>query len=209
MRTLPALEGLIAAIPCFLLAGTLLLTWVDPMSIDSGRWVRFGVGIMVLEFVLVHSGAMMASMERTDSWKQNLKIGLSAFAFYSLFAGGMALAFQSWTLFIIYSMVMLTRWVSILTRPASAKLEAQRRSGIAACFYLLAVFLSVMVPWPELGVTSSVINEVYPDRGGGEWERHPETALAAGVVYFTLVGACELVLGFNPKKAADQESPSA
>ena len=144
----------------------------------------------------------MASIDRTDSLKQNLKIGLSAFAFYSLFAGGMALAFKSWTLFFIYSMVMLSRWVSLLTRPASAKLEAQRRSGIAVYFYLLAVFLSVLVPWPEFGVTGAILSEVYPDRGGGEWERHPETALAAGVVYFSLVGVSELVMGFNPKEPA-------
>ncbi len=202
MNARAVIEGIVAAVPCFLLAGTLLLTWIDPMSIDNGRWVRFGVGIMVLEFVLVHSGAMMASIKRTDSAVQNLKIGASAFAFYSLFAGGMALAFQSWPLFFIYSTVMLSRWVSILTRPESAKLEAQRRSGIAICFYLLAVFMSVLVPWPELGVTLSVVREVYPDRGGGEWERNPETALAAGVVYFTLVGITELVLGFRgPPKA--------
>lgn len=184
-----------------------MATWIDPMSIDNGRWVRFGVGIMVLEFVLVHSGAMMASIERTESTWQNIKIGASAFGFYSLFAGGMALAFQSWTLFFIYSMVMLSRWVTLLTRPESAKKEAQRRSGIAVMFYLLAVFLSVLVPWPELGVTYSVINEVYPDRGGGEWERNPETALAAGVVYFTAIGFSELVTGFRarPVQSADNK----
>ena len=55
-------EGLITALPCFTLAVTLLWTWIDPMSIDNGHWVRFGVGIMVLEFVLVHSGAFIASM---------------------------------------------------------------------------------------------------------------------------------------------------
>ena len=56
------IEGIIVAIPCFALASTLMLTWIDPMSVDEGRWVRFGVGIMVLEFVLVHSGAMLSSM---------------------------------------------------------------------------------------------------------------------------------------------------
>jgi len=69
-------EGLITAIPCFTLAATLLLTWIEPMSIDDGHWVRFGVGIMVLEFVLVHSGAFVANMgvDKETSTLNKLKV---------------------------------------------------------------------------------------------------------------------------------------
>ena len=127
---------------------------------------------------------------------QTLKLLGIAFAFYALFAGAMAFAFKSWTLFGIYTMVMLTRWVSVFTHPVNAKDAAMQRSGISVLYYLLAVFLSVLVPWPELGVTSSIVSDVYPDRGSGHWERNPETALAAGVVYFGLLGVTELVMAF-------------
>ncbi len=204
------IEGIIAAIPCFALAATMLISWVDPRSIDNGAWVRFGVGIMVLEFVLVHSGALMASMKPEGGRLQTLKVLGVAFAFYGLFAGAMAFAFQSWTLFIIYTTVMLSRWVGIFTHPEDARADASQRSGLAAVYYLIAVFLSVLVPWPELGVTSAVIYDVYPDRGGGHWERHPETALAAGVLYFGALGITELVLAYKAwrRQGAPQENPT-
>ena len=190
------IEGLVTALPCFLLAGTMMATWIDPMSIDGGRWVRFGVGIMVLEFILVHSGGFMSAQQAGTDWR-TLRVFGAGFAFYGLFAGAMALAFKSWMLFFIYTAVMVSRWITLLTRPGEASQEAKFRSGISVVFYLLAVFASVLIPWPELGVTSSVINDVYPDRGGGEWERHPETALAAGVIYFTLLGLTELSMAWR------------
>ena len=64
-RGLRGFFGVLTAAPCFVLAATLILTWIDPMSVNQGKWVRFGVGIMVLEFVLVHSGAMMSSWQRS------------------------------------------------------------------------------------------------------------------------------------------------
>ena len=203
------IEGLITAVPCFVLAATMLFTWIDPMSIDSGSWVRFGVGIMALEFLLVHSGAMMGSMAantKDETFFSKLKVFGAAFAFYSLFAGAMALAFQSWTLFIIYSTVMLSRWIGLLSQPAiEAKAAAMQRSGYAVLYYLLAVFLSVLVPWPRLGVTYSIVSEVYPDRGAGHWERHPESALAAGIIYFSLIGLTELYLALHSNKQPPAE----
>ena len=109
----------------------------------------------------------------------------------------MALAFQSWTLYLIFSIVMVTRFIGLFTEPDVAAKEARLRSGMSVLFYLLAAFASVLVPFPELGVTTSVLDEVYPDRGGGVWEQSPETALAAGVIYFSLLGLTELISGFR------------
>lgn len=172
------------------------------MSIDDGHWVRFGVGILVLEFILIHSGAFVATIgtDKETSTFNRFKVFAGLFAFYGLFAGAMALAFKSWTLFIIYSAVMLSRWQGLLTHPHEAKEEAMKRSGLGALFYLLATFLSIFIPWPTLGITTSVLNEVYSDRGGGHWEAHPEAALAAGVIYFTLVGITELNLAWQGQK---------
>ncbi len=198
------IEGLITSIPCFVLAAIMLMTWMDPMSIDDGSWVRFGVGIMVLEFVLIHSGALMASMRDESKGKttwEKIKLFGVAFGFYGVFAGAMALAFKSWTLFITYSLVMFTRWQGLVTHPSNAKQEASFRSGVSILYYLLAVLLSVVVPWPELGVSHAIVSDVYPDRGTGHWEKNPETALAAGVVYFTLIGLTELYLSWRAFRA--------
>jgi hypothetical protein len=206
-RGLRGFFGVLTAAPCFVLAATLMLTWIDPMSINQGKWVRFGVGIMVLEFVLVHSGAMMSSWQRSKEpgqWKAFLVI----FGFYALFAGAMAAAFKSWELFLLFSVVMATRWMTMLTDPQHAPEVAMRRSGLSVLFYLFAVFCSIFIAIPELGMSVSVVRDVYPDRGSGAWERDPERALAAGVIYFSLLGVAELVAGFRaPRPAA--ESPVA
>lgn len=203
------LQGVIVSLPCFFLASVLLRTWMDPMSVDGGRWVRFGVGILALEFVLVHAGGMLAALRMRRNIG-TLKLCLAAFAFYSLFAGAMALAFQSCSLYLIFSIVMVTRFIGLFTEPDVAAKEAQHRSGISVLFYLLAAFASVMVPFPEWGVTTEVLNEVYPDRGGGVWEQSPETALAAGVIYFTLLGLTELLAGLRrPKEKKAQAHKAA
>lgn len=189
-------QGIVAAVPCFVLAVTLLRTWLDPMSVGNGKWVSFGVGIMVLEFVMVHSGAMMASMQKQEGIKQ-WKIILMMTGFYALFAGAMALAFKSWSLFGIFTLVMATRWSSFIFDPHHAREDAMRRSGLSAVFYLLAVFATLFIPLPELGMTSSVVNKVYPDRGNGAWEANPEIALAADILYFSLLGISELSLAFK------------
>jgi hypothetical protein len=201
-RIVPLLLGVITAAPCFFLAGTLLWTWVDPMSVRGGRWVPLGVGIMVLEFVLVHSGAMMAGVQRSKELEQWKTVALMM-GFYALFAATMSAAFKSWDLFLIFTAVMVTRWARILTDPDHAPEEAMRRSGMSIIFYLLAAFASLFVPLPELGLTTQVLNEVYPFRGGGEWERYPEKALFAGVLYFSLLGLAEIVAGFRAPQAAE------
>ncbi|MEM6583179.1 MAG: hypothetical protein AAF699_18015 [Pseudomonadota bacterium] len=197
MKVRNAIEGIVEAVPCFVMAGTLMATWWNPMLIEEGKWVRLGVGIMVLEFILVHSGVVMASIAQTGSRWENIKLTLLAVAFYSLFGITFAYAFQSWTLFWIYSFVMFSRWIPIVTRPLEAKTESQQRSVIAVMFYMLAVILSLFVPWPELGLSDATLKEIYPDRGTGEWERHPESALAAGVIYFSCIGLRELLHGFS------------
>ena len=153
---------------------------------------------MVLEFILVHSGGMMASMlsdkDEQANWNQ-LKLLTGATLFYAIFVAAMAFSFKSWTLFYIFTAVMISRWISFFTMPEYARTIATRRSGSSVVYYLLAVFLSVVIPWPELGVTRDIVNSVYPDRGSGHWERYPQSALAAGVIYFCLLGMTELSLG--------------
>lgn len=203
-----AARCLTTAIPCFIVAGTLLRTWIDPMSVSGGSWVTFGIGIMVLEFVLIHSGAMMASWQASES-NSLTKTIIVMTCFYGLFAGAMAAAFKSWDLLLIFTAVMLTRWARILFDPSHAREEAVRRSGISVLFYLIAVFVTLFMPIPELGITSSVLNDVYPDRGSGAWERDPEIALAAGILYFSLLGIAELWGGFHKERDVLNEEGEA
>ena len=111
----------------------------------------------------------------------------------------MAAGFQSWGLFFMFAAVMITRGVSVLLDPSHAREEAMRRSAMSIVLYLLAVFVTLFAPLPELGVTTAIVNEVYPSRGSGVWERRPEVALAAGVLYFSMLGIGELWNGLRSR----------
>ena len=53
------LIAFMGAAPCWCMAMLFFRTWQTPMAIDGGRWVKLAVGIMCLEFILVHSGAFL------------------------------------------------------------------------------------------------------------------------------------------------------
>jgi hypothetical protein len=61
------LFAVMEAVPCWCMAMLFFKTWQTPMAIDDGRWVKLAVGIMILEFILVHSGAFLGAFsQRTD-----------------------------------------------------------------------------------------------------------------------------------------------
>ena len=75
------------------------------------------MGIMALEFVMAHSGLMMASFlggAKNRSWMTVVLLTLA----YCLFAAVFALMFKSWGLVIIFTTVMITRWHAFIFDPA-------------------------------------------------------------------------------------------
>tara|TARA_B110000444_G_C18566581_1_gene467338 strand:+ start:185 stop:421 length:237 start_codon:yes stop_codon:yes gene_type:complete len=60
--------------------------------------------------------------------------------------------------------------------------------------YLLVVSGTLFPPIPELGIIGTVLDEVYPDRGGGLWEKEPERAIAVAAPYFFLISLAEITV---------------
>ena len=115
--------------------GCLSSAWWWPRELDDGRWVKLGVGVLVLEFVLIHSGAFVnCFMTEKAGWERTQKlIGLTAF--YSLFGVAVALAFQSWWIF--GSFVLVMRAGSGRSLPDKPTWIARFRNGAwerARCF---------------------------------------------------------------------------
>ncbi len=186
-----------AAVPCIYLSWALFSTWADPMARDGGSWVRFGVGLMVLEFVLLHSGAFMAMVLKLDANPVKRSLMLLGMALlYGLMAWAFSAATDSPALLWIFGGVVAGRLLTgIIDREAGFQ-ALMARSGFGVGLYLLVTMLTIFVPVPEWGITSSVVNEVYPDRGSGLWEKDPERAVAGAAVYFGLMGLLEVfVLG--------------
>ncbi|MFC1844795.1 hypothetical protein ACFLZ5_08405 [Thermodesulfobacteriota bacterium] len=206
--------GVMGAAPCWVLAVLFVMTWQTPMAIDEGRWVKLGVGIMALEFILVHSGGFFAAFSQ---WKVKAgrptrlshKIGLmlGLVFFYTIFAVCFSLVFNNWTLFWIFFWVTTSRFLAMFFDTKDGPRIMIRRSAVSVFLYVSSAFLSIFIRLPRAGLTEEVLNNVYPGRGSGEWERDPQQALLAGMVYFGFLGLWELVAPFlaHRKKRQNRE----
>ncbi len=160
---------------------------------DNGRWVRFGVGILVLEFLVIHSGAFIGSVTSTDhSLAKNITLIVGLLTFYLLMAVGVALSTASLHLVGLLAAIMVGRFVNALNARPAAKTIAQHRSAYGVVLYLTVAAGTVFIDVPQWGITYDVLNTVYPTRGSGVWEQHPERAIVGGAIYFALMGIGEL-----------------
>ena len=191
-----------AALPCFYLSYVLVRVWIEPRAIDGGSWVRFGVGLMILEFLLLHSGGMItAMMAKQSETADKLRLFFGLLLFYLLMVVAFAYSLESMTLLWIFAAVSAGRLLAALTHSSDEQAESMKRIGFGMLLYLLAVMGSIFLPIPELGINSSVLADVYPQRGSGLWERQPERAIAAAAAYFLLLGLGELFI-LGPGKAS-------
>ena len=192
---------LAATAPLAYLSYVLFNVWLAPMQWDGGSWVIFGVGLLLLEFVSLHSGMFLVAGMRKYSPLSNrfLFIGLLV-AGYTLIMYGFSLEFGGAQLMWVFAGVMLGRLVSLGygddTKAAAGLLIARSSVGIA--LYVILGFASVLVPIPELGITDEVLSEVYPDRVGGVWGNEPHRAIAMAAMYFGLMALAEWFLISRP-----------
>ncbi|MFC1845112.1 hypothetical protein ACFLZ5_10035 [Thermodesulfobacteriota bacterium] len=196
-------SGVMGAAPCWVLVVLFVMTWQTPMAVDEGRWVKLGVGIMLLEFILVHSGGFFAAFsQKKDKAGRPIRLShrvgfmLGLLCFYTIFAVCFSLEFNSWTLFWIFCWVTVSRFLAMFFDAEDGAHIMMQRSGVSALLYISSAFLSIFIRLPRAGLTEEVLNKIYPGRGGGEWERDPQQALLAGMVYFGFLGLWELLAPF-------------
>jgi len=177
---------------CWVMAGMFVSAWWWPRELENGRWVKLGVGVLLLEFILIHSGAILSNlMTQKAGWERG-KVLLGLTAFYALFGGAIALVFHSWWILGTFALVMSGRLWSVFAGQSEIdRAITQRRIGASALLFILLMFATVFVSVPRGGLTPSLLNEVWPERRGGVWETNPERALAMGAAYFFLLGLVE------------------
>lgn len=189
------LVALAAAVPCFLMAHRLWRVWRDPESVDSGRWVEYGVSILVMEFVIIHSGAVMGGMVGSPSTVVSVLSLAGLIAFYSLFAAAIAYGMKSPGLFRSFLLIMLGRVVTIVwatSSEASGYLLTQ--SLVSVVLYLFVVVLSVL-PLPAFGLANpKYARQLRRDGGSGLWVNQPHRAIGAATIYFLLLGLAQMYL---------------
>ena len=169
------------------------MVWLDPMAWDEGHWVPFGVGILIIEFLALHSSVFITNMiTNTDDRAQKLKYGIGFFIFYSLMAFGIAAGIGSFSLVLILGAMMIGRTFAAFAQDSATLAHTNARSALGITLYIVLCGATVFIDIPEMGITNSVLAEVYPNRGGGVWERHPERAIVAAAVYFAVMGLVEI-----------------
>src|SRR5215831_3521240 len=90
------LAGLLSALPDFGFAAAFLLTWISPGRLGD-RMIGYLTLVMLLEFVIIHSAGFMATFMASDLPREkNALVILGLSGFYTIFAGGFALAFRTW-----------------------------------------------------------------------------------------------------------------
>ncbi len=185
----------LSAIPLLVLSAILLDVWRDPLAWDNGRWVPYGVGLLLIEFLILHSGAFLGSLMSPEiPLGQRLKAAAGFVAMYSLMVWGMAMAVNSPSLLWIFAGVTLSRIAAIITLAPDGREAMMARAGIGTMIYLLVVAGTIFIPIPEWGITHSVVADVMPNRGSGLWQTDPHRAIAGAAVYFFLMGVAEVVV---------------
>jgi len=180
-----------SGLSCLYLAYALIGVWLEPMNWDNGHWVRFGVGLLLLEFLLLHSAAMFAAVAQSDKPPQAKRRHMLLMSgMYLLMCLGFSLAMDSFTLLAILGTVTVSRVVTTLVGEQQTGMP--KRAAYGTVVYLLCVGLTVVTEFPQMGITKEVLDAVYPTRGGGLWERYPQNAIVGGALYFGIMGLLEI-----------------
>lgn len=180
----------VAALGCWFAAACFLIAWWWPRLLDDGRWVKFGVAVLVFEFLTIHATAMLTfGLKRKDAPPRNW---IWLVAVYALMALAMAFAFRSWVLLLSFAALLAGRVRALFAPEDQATLVAtHRRVAVSAVLFLLLTCVTVFVPMPAGGIDPGLLAQAWPGRGSGLWERQPQQALALGFVYFLVLGWVE------------------
>lgn len=177
------IAALIDATPDALLAGTFLLTWINPHWREPSP-VRYLMLLMLLEFIIIHASAMMLGCAAVASRSRRTLTMFGFGLFYTLFVAGFALAFQTWWPLVSFWGLMLNRMLGSLlgwSEDGFSKQESQRTWGLSAVAYITCVFLTILLPVPRLGIVNTATLGL---TGGGLWVSEPHRLLAFGALYY-------------------------
>ena len=182
------------ALPDLAIAATALATWIRPEAVGP-RTVRYFVLLMLLEFIVVHSAGFMGMValgRETPAAKARAMLGFGVL--YSLFLVGFCVPFGEWWPMAAFWGLALNRLLGGLASPAlgaDARLQVQREWAAAVVCYLVAVFATVLLPVPRLGITPSIVaGQDLP--GSGLWISQPHRVVACAALYYGLMGWSKL-----------------
>jgi hypothetical protein len=195
-----------SALPDFGLAAVAVLTWMDPTILGT-EYVGRLFTLMLLEFIVMHSAAWMGTVAFADQARgqRALKV-LGLGAFYSLFAGGFALAAKAWWPLISFWGLTANRLLAILTgATAEGHERAQIQHGWAASalLYLVGIPVTLFLPLPALGIEPGMAGAIV-EGSSGAWVDAPHRVIVFAAFYFFGMGVYT-ARSWRPKKPFAQD----
>lgn len=195
----------LGGVPMLLLAITLALTWIDPAGPESASWLRAAATLVLIEFLLLHSGAFMAvgPMLSDRLWPR-----LLWFLGFGLVYGYSLVTFAQWTgsnyvLWVLLG-VLLSRVITlVILQDKRGTILMLQRSAVGMVILLLTGLICFL-PLPPLGITEQLRYEAF---GAADdfLREHPQRTLAWGVVYFLLMAFVEVLAGWRTPDWTQQQ----
>ena len=65
------------AIPSFALSARFYHVWRAPLEVEEGRWINFGVGVLAMEFILLHAGTFLGAQAVAAGSDGNRLLGIA------------------------------------------------------------------------------------------------------------------------------------
>lgn len=202
-RWLLALSG---AVPLLIVAVTLMMIWLDPGSIAGGEWLKLGAVMVMIEFLLLHSGAFMSIVPVISKKTWHQVFWFLGFAlFYGIFFTAMAFWIGQGYIAWLLGGVLLSRLLTlVILRDKRGAILMLQRSAVGMTILILTVFIA-LIPFPELGVTEAYRYEAFGS-AIDSLSSHPERFLAWGVVFYLLTGLIEFWVGWHLPDWTDEEA---
>lgn len=187
MIRLPRHDRALSALPDSVSATLFAWLWMFPLAFGP-QGVRNAMLVMLVEFVLIHSTAFLGAAAFAPNASRLRKVGLlGAFgALYLVFIAAFASAFNAWWPFLAFGWLLLGKLRVIFDGRNADGGGAAATWAMSALAYLFAVFATLFLPLPRIGLDEAMLSRLQLP-GSGAWIDEPHRVIAAGTLYFGLL----------------------
>ena len=187
---LPSHERVRAALPDSASAAVFMVLWITPLAFGASG-VRNAMLVMLVEFILVHATGFLGVAAFAGNASRLRKVGMLAgfAALYLVFIAAFAFAFDAWWPFLAFGWLLLGKLGIVFGERGAngrAAQDAPQAWAMSALAYIVAVFATLFLPLPRLGLGDAVLAQLQLP-GSGVWVEQPHRVIAAGALYFGMM----------------------
>ncbi len=199
----------LGGVPLILLSLMLWRIWTDPLSIDDGGWVRIAANMVLIEFLLLHSGAFMAA---GPVLFEKFRYRLAWFAgFFSIYTAAI-IGIASWSkghyVFWMLLGVLISRLMVLVVLPDRKGTIMMLQRSAVGMVTLIVTAAIMLLPLPQLGLTEEIRSANFGP-ATDMLSEYPQRTIAWGMAYFCLMGLVEFFVGWKLPDWSDEEADRA